>query len=113
MAQSNTLSDLTGRLVNANLFLDPTELVQTLPVSCVGPHTEPGADLPHLDGLVPAAADDVVTGGEEGDAAHVVVVPMHGLDTFVGLEVPQLDRHVSTTGSQQLSIFVQSNILTI
>ena len=53
-------------------------------------------DLPHLDGLVPAGADDVVTGGKKADTAHVVVVTMHGLDALVGLEVPQLDGHVRT-----------------
>ena len=58
------------------------------PVTRVGSHAEPGLDLPHLDGLVPAAAQDVVTGGEEGHAAHVVVVAMHRLDALVRLEVP-------------------------
>ena len=53
--------------------------------------TEAGLDLPHLDGLVPAGADDVVTAGEEADTADVVVVAVHGLDTLVRLEVPQLD----------------------
>ena len=80
-------------------------------MSCVGPHAEASADLPHLDGLVPAAADNVVTSGEEGDTADIVVVPMHGLDALVSLKVPQLDRHVSTAGCQQFPILVQSNIL--
>ena len=57
-----------------------------VPVSCVGSHAEPGANLPHLDGLVPAAGHDVVPGGQEGDAAHVVVVPVHRLHTLVRLD---------------------------
>ena len=61
---------------------------QDSPMTRVGSHAEPGLDLPHLDGLVPAAAQDVVTRGEEGHAAHVVVVAMHRLDALVRLEVP-------------------------
>ena len=72
----------------------------------VCPHTEASLDLPHLDGLVPAGADDVVTGGEEADTAHVVIVAVHRLDALVGLEVPQLDGHVSTAGRQHLAILV-------
>ena len=60
-------------------------------MSSVSRNTETGLDLPHLDGLVSAAAEDVVSAGQEADAAHVVVVPMHRLDTFVCLEVPQFN----------------------
>ena len=57
-------------------------------MTSVSSDTEASLDLPHLDGLVPAAAQDVVTGGEEGHAAHVMVVAMHRLDALVRLEVP-------------------------
>jgi hypothetical protein len=49
------------------------------PVSRVGPDAEAGGDLPHLDGLVPAGGEDVVAAGQEGHAAHVVVVTVHSL----------------------------------
>ena len=77
-----------------------------LPVTSVGPDTEPGLDLPHLDCLVPAAAEDVVPGGQEGDAAHVVVVAVHRLDALVRLEVPQFDGHVRTTRGKNLPVLV-------
>ena len=77
-----------------------------VPVTSVCPHTEPSLDLPHLDCLVPAAGEDVVPGGEEGDAAHVVVVAVHGLDALVRLEVPQFDGHVRTAGGKHLPVLV-------
>ena len=77
-----------------------------LPMTSVSSDTEACLDLPHLDGLVPAAAEDVVPGGEETDAADVVVVAVHGLDTLEGVEVPQLDGHVGATGSQHLTVLV-------
>ena len=77
-----------------------------IPVTSVRPHTEPSLDFPHLDCLVPAAAEDVVPGGKEGDAADVVVVAVHGLDTLVRLEVPQFDGHVRTTGGKHLPVLV-------
>ena len=80
-------------------------------MTSVSSDTEACLDLPHLDGLVPAAAEDVVPGGKEADAAHVVVVAMHRLDALEGVEVPQLDCHVSCTRHQQLSGVVKSNIL--
>ena len=75
-------------------------------MTSVSSDTEAGLNLPHLDGLVPAAAEDVVPGGEETDAADVVVVAVHGLDTLEGVEVPQLDGHVGTAGCQHLAILV-------
>ena len=75
-------------------------------MTSVSSDTEAGLDLPHLDGLVPAAAEDVVPGGEEADAADVVIVTVHGLDTLEGVEVPQLNGHVGTAGSQHLTILV-------
>ena len=77
-----------------------------LPVTRVCPHAEAGLHLPHLDGLVPAAAEDVVPGGEETDAADVVVVAVHGLDALVRLEVPQFDGHVRTAGGKHLPVLV-------
>ena len=68
--------------------------------------TEAGLDLPHLDGLVPAAAEDVVSGGKEAHAAHVVVVAVHGLDALEGVKVPQLDGHVGTAGCQHFTVLV-------
>ena len=68
--------------------------------------TEAGLDLPHLDGLVPAAAEDVVSGGKEAHAAHVVVVAVHGLDALEGVEVPQLDGHVGAARGQHLAFLV-------
>ena len=53
------------------------------PVTSVSSDTEASLDLPHLDTLVPAAAEDVVTRGQEGDTADIVVVAVHGLDTLV------------------------------
>lgn len=53
----------------------------------VCPHAEAGLHLPHLDGLVPAAGHDVVPGGQEGDAAHVVVVAVHRLHALVRLDM--------------------------
>ena len=75
-------------------------------MTSVRPHTETSLDFPHLDCLVPAAAEDVVPGGEEGDAADVVVVAVHGLDALVRLEVPQFDGHVRTTGGEHLPVLV-------
>lgn len=57
----------------------------------------PSGHFPHLDGLVPRGAEEVVTGGHKGDRGDVVVVAMHGLDTLIGGKVPQFDGHVSTT----------------
>ena len=68
--------------------------------------TEAGLNLPHFDGLVPAAAEDVVSGRKEADTAHVVVVAMHRLDALEGVEVPQLDGHVGTAGRQHFTILV-------
>ena len=75
-------------------------------MTSVSSDTEACLDLPHLDGLVPAAAEDVVSGGKEADAAHVVVVAVHGLDALEGVEVPQLDGHVGTAGRQHFTILV-------
>ena len=75
-------------------------------MTSVSSDTEACLDLPHLDGLVPAAAEDVVPGGEEADAAHVVVVAVHGLDALEGVEVPEFDGHVGTAGCQHLTILV-------
>ena len=57
-------------------------------MTSVSSDTEACLDLPHLDGLVPATAEDVVSAGKEADAAHVVVVSVHGLDALEGVEVP-------------------------
>ena len=75
-------------------------------MTSVSSDTEACLDLPHLDGLVPATAEDVVSAGKEADAAHVVVVSVHGLDALEGVEVPQLDGHVGATGSQHLTVLV-------
>ena len=75
-------------------------------MTSVSSDTEACLDLPHLDGLVPAAAEDVVPGGKEADAADVVVVTVHSLDTLEGVEVPQLNGHVRATGSKHLTILV-------
>ena len=80
-------------------------------MTSVSSDTEACLDLPHLDGLVPATAEDVVPGGEEADAAHVVVVAVHCLDTLEGVEVPQLDGHVRAAGGKHLPILVQSHVL--
>jgi hypothetical protein len=48
-------------------------------VSRIGPDAEAGGHLPHLDGLVPARGEDVVAAGQEGHAAHIVVMPVHRL----------------------------------
>ena len=80
-------------------------------MTSVSSDTEASLDLPHLDGFVPATAEDVVARGEETDAAHVVIVAVHRLDTLEGVEVPQLDGHVCTAGSQHLAILVQSHVL--
>ena len=57
----------------------------------------------YLDAPVSAARDYVVTGGDKGYAADVVVVALEGLDAFVCLEVPQLDGHVGRAGRKKLS----------
>ena len=75
-------------------------------MTSVSSDTEASLHLPHFDGLVPAAAENVISGGKEADAAHVVVVSVHGLDALEGVEVPQLDGHVGTAGRQHFTILV-------
>ena len=72
---------------------------------------ESGDHLPHLDGLVTRSGQDVITGGNEADGTDVVVVTEQGLDTLVGGEVPQLDRHVGAAGGQELALVVESQVL--
>ena len=66
---------------------------------------------PFLDGLVSAGGDDVVTGGDEGDAADVVVVALQRLDALVRLKVPHFDGHVGRARDEQLPLGVEGDVL--
>lgn len=80
-------------------------------VALVGLDAEAGGHLPHLDRLVPGAAEDVVAGRDEADAGDVVVVALQGLGALVAVEVPQLHRHVGGARHQQLARVVERNVL--
>ena len=66
---------------------------------------------PFLDGLVSAGGDYVVAGGDEADAADVVVVALQRLDALVGLKVPQFDGHVGRARDEQLPLGVEGDVL--
>ena len=66
---------------------------------------------PFLDGLVSAGGDYVVAGGDEADAADVVVVALQRLDALVRLKVPQLDGHVGRARDEQLPLRVEGDVL--
>lgn len=54
----------------------------------------PGGDLPDLDGFITTARDEEIASGEEGDAAHVVIMPLQRLAALERVEIPQFDGHV-------------------
>ena len=53
----------------------------------------------------------MVAGGDEADAADIVVVALQRLDALVRLKVPHFDGHVGRARGQQLPLGVEGDVL--
>ena len=58
------------------------------------------------DSRILAAGREGISVGREGDAAHLVLVAVMGVDDFAGRSVPELDGLVGTAGDELLGLLV-------